>query len=249
VVLSFSPLAEAADFSFLAEEEPDAARAAPLAEVLAWLPVAEAEARAYFEEAELGAARAAPAVDAAAVGLELACSVAEVLAADAVVAELVVGAAAAEALALACSVAEVLAADAPAAEPVAGAAAAEALALACSVAEASAADALAAEPVVGAAAAGLAQACSVAGALAAEPAAELVVGAEAVDYDSAEYFVARRWAACWAAEPGWAVARRWVPQPSVLGAVLERGARELRRRWVCLALLAGPLLRRRACRD
>jgi hypothetical protein len=173
VVLSFFLLAEA-DFSFLAEE------------------------RACFGEAELAAVapEAVPVVDAAE---GLACSApAEVLVADAVVAELVAGAAAVEpervcsvqvaasaagALAVelvagaaavvlgrVCSVVAASVADALAVELVAAAVAAAEPVLVCSeLAEASAADALAAEPVAGAAeAVAPVLACSVAEVLAAD---------------------------------------------------------------------------------
>lgn len=143
VVLSFSLPAEA-DFSFLAEEEPDAARAeaAALVQGLAWLPVAVEEERAYFEGVALGAARAVRAVDAGAAALG-AVAVVE-LAADALAAELVVDAGALVADAVVAPAGGALAAELVADVVAAG------FALACSAAEALAADEPAAELVVGA---------------------------------------------------------------------------------------------------
>ena len=119
------------DSSFLAEAELDAALAEPeaLVQALAWLPVVEEAAPAYFEVAALVAA-----------------AVVAVLAADALVAEPVAGAAATELVAAAAVAA--LAVDARAAELVADAAAAGP-GLACSE-PALAAGALAAELVAGA---------------------------------------------------------------------------------------------------
>jgi hypothetical protein len=179
VVLSFSPLAEG-NFSFLAEEEPDAARAEAPASVqgLAWLLAWVEEQRVCFEVAALaadalaaelvaGAAAEALVADAAVAALaadapaagpvadvaaeELVADATVVLAAGALVAELVAGVAAAE-LGPVYFETEVPAADALAAEPVAGAAAGPELA--CSaLAEALAADELAAELAAGARAA------------------------------------------------------------------------------------------------
>lgn len=123
MVPSFSLPAEA-DFSFLAEEEPVAARAeaAALVQGLAWLPASVEEARAYFEGAELGAARAAAAPFVGAVVAGLVAAAVGALAADALAAEHVAGAAGEPELA--CSALAALAADELAAELVAGARAA-----------------------------------------------------------------------------------------------------------------------------
>jgi hypothetical protein len=276
VVLSFFPLVEA-DFSFPAEAELDAARAEPavLEPALAWLLASVEEERVCFEAEALAAdALVAELVAGVAAEALVADAAVAVLAADAPAAELVAGAAAAV---LVADAAVVLAADALAAEPVAGAAAAE-LGPACSaLAVVLVADEPAVEPVAGAAAAELEPACSelVAALAAGALAAELVAGARVVDWrvvgcdwaavELGQELAARR-AVRWAvgcdsaehfAEPQpadgrrWAVvaARRWVVRPLARGVEPERGALELPRRWVCLAGSAGPLPRRRACRD
>ena len=124
MVLSFSPVAEV-DFSFLAEAELDAARAEPavLGPALAWFPVAEEEERVCFEVAALaaGALVAEPVAGAAAAELGPACSaLVAALAADEPAAELVVGVAAE---ALVADAVVVLVAGALVAELVAGVAA------------------------------------------------------------------------------------------------------------------------------
>jgi hypothetical protein len=93
VVLYFSLPVEV-DFSFLAEEEPDAARAeaAALVQVLAWLPALVEEEQVCFEGAALAA-------DAPAAGLVVGVAAAELVAAV-VVAALRADAAALEPLTL-----------------------------------------------------------------------------------------------------------------------------------------------------
>ena len=154
MVLSFSLPGEA-DFSFLAEEEPDAARAAAAALVqgLAWLLASVEEERVCFEVAALAAdALVAELAVADVAAAELVADATVVLAAGALVAEPVAGAAAAE-LEPACSaLAVVLAADELAAELVVGVAVA---ALVADAAVVLAADELVAELVVGVAVAAL----------------------------------------------------------------------------------------------
>ena len=153
MVLSFSPVAEA-DFSFLAEEGPDAARAAVeaavLVLVLAWLPASVEEERVCFEVAALVADAPAARLAADVAAAELVADATVVLAGGALVAGLVAGVAAAE-LGPADFEAEVPAADALAAELVADAAAEPEL-VCSALAEELAADGLAAELVAGVAA-------------------------------------------------------------------------------------------------
>jgi len=141
------------DFSFLAEAEPDAARAEPavLARVLAWLLASAEEERVCFEVAALAAdvPAAGPVADAAAE--ELVAGAAVVLAADAPAAEPVADVAAE---ALVADAAQALAAD----ELVAGLVvdvATEPVRACSALAEGPAADELGAELVAGAQAAAL----------------------------------------------------------------------------------------------
>ena len=254
MVLSFFQVAEA-DFSFLAEEEPVAARAeaAVLEPALAWLPASVEEERVCFEAEALAAGARAAELVADVAAAELVADAPVVLAAGALVAELVAGVAAAE-LGPAYFEVEASVADALPAELVGGAAAEPELA--CSaLAEAPAAGELVAELVAGARAAALlvwlqadwqAVDCDWA---AAELEQELAARAvrRAVDCDSVEHFAERQPAD----ERRYAVvaARRWVVRPLARGVEPERGALELPRRWVCLAGSVGLRQRRRACRD
>ena len=236
VVPSFS-LPAGVDSSFLAEAL-DAALAEPeaLVQALAWLPVVEEAAPAYFEVAALVAA-----------------AVVAVLAADALVAEPVAGAAATE-LVAAAAVA-VLAVDARAAELVADAAAAE-LGPACSaLAAVLAVGAPVAELVAGAAAAELEPACSdlVAALAAGAPVAELVSGAAAAELEPAcsELVAALAADELAAALPVWQQAERravdcdWAEHFAVLRLADERRwAVVAARRWAVGPLAPGAELER-----